>query len=104
MDILVKMANREVIMDLCGEVKFFVITSLSTLMDIFPQLCNSLVNLGFVKALKTTMNLQLGMIDLNEACIKALDRIVTENPPAVLKSGCIPGMLEQMDFYNAGTQ
>jgi len=50
------------------------------------------------------MNLQLGMLDLNEACIKALDRIVIENPPAVLKSGAIPGMLEQMDFYNIGTQ
>ena len=99
-----KMVNREVIMDLCGEVKFFAISSLTTLMDIFPQLCNSLVNLGFVKGLKNTMNLQLGMIDLNEACIKALDRIVVENPPAVLKSGAIPNMLEQMDFYNVGTQ
>lgn len=90
--------------DMCGEMKFFAISSLTTLMDIFPQLCNSLVNLGFVRGIKYTMDLQLGQIDLNEACIKALDRIVVENPPAVLKSGAIPALLEQMDFYGVNTQ
>ena len=105
MDTLIKIVNREVIMgDMCGEMKFFAISSLTTLMDIFPQLCNSLVNLGFVKAIKSAMDLQLGMVDLNEACIKALDRICMEHPAQVLKSGAVPPLLEQMDFYGIGTQ
>jgi hypothetical protein len=105
MDVLIRIVNREVIMgDMCGEMKFFAINSLTTLMDIFPQLCNSLVNLGYVKAIKFTMDLNLGMLDLNEACVKALDRIVLEHPAQVLKSGAIPSLLEQMDFYGVGTQ
>lgn len=37
MDVLIKIIKREVIMgDMCGEMKFFAIYSLTTLMDIFP--------------------------------------------------------------------
>ena len=92
--------------DLCNEVKFFAIQCLTTLMDIFPQVCNSLVNAGLVKGVTTCLRTFLGMgfIDLAEACIKAYERIVVENPPAVLKSGAIAFLLEQIDFLDMKLQ
>jgi hypothetical protein len=55
MDILVKIVNRDPITDLSNEVKFFAIQCLTTLMDIFPTLVNTMVNAGLVKGMTTVM-------------------------------------------------
>jgi len=90
--------------DLSNEVKFFIIQCLTTLMDIFPSLVNGLVNAGLVKAMTGVMQSSFGFIDLSEACIKAYEKIAAENPPAVLRSGAVGCILQQMDFFEVGTQ
>jgi hypothetical protein len=104
MDILVKIVNRDPITDLSNEVKFFTIQCLTTLMDIFPTLVNTMVNAGLVKGMTTVLQSSVGFIDLSEACIKAYEKISMENPPAVLKSGAVGVILQQMDFFEFGTQ
>ena len=73
-------------------------------MDIFPSLVNGLVNAGLVKGLVSVMESSFGFIDLTESCIKAFEKIVLENPPAVLKSGAVALILQQMDFLEIGSQ
>jgi len=46
----------------------------------------------------------MGFIDLSDACIKAYEKMAFENPPAVLKSGAIGIILQQMDFFEIATQ
>ena len=104
MDILVKIVTRDAITDLSNEVKFFAIQCLTTLMDIFPSLVNALVQAGLLKGMTNVMNNSMGFIDLAEACIKAYEKIAVENPPAVLKCGAVGSMLEQMPFFEMGTQ
>ena len=104
MNILVKIVTRDAITDLSNEVKFFAIQCLTTLMDIFPTLVNGLVNAGLAKGMATVMQSSIGFIDLSEACIKAYEKISQENPPAVLKSGAVGIILEQMDFFESSTQ
>lgn len=89
--------------DLSNEVKFFAIQSLTTLMDIFPSLVNGLVNAGLVKGLVSVMESSVGFIDLTESCIKSMEKIVLENPPAILRSGAVALILQQMDFLEMGT-
>ena len=103
-DILVKIVNRDALTDLSNEVKFFAVSCLTTLMDIFPSLVNSLVNTGLLKGMTQLMQNTMGFIDLAEACIKAYEKIALENPSAVLKSGAIGCVLQQMDFFEVGTQ
>ena len=103
MDILVKIVQRDPVTDLSNEVKFFAVQSLTTLMDIFPSLVNGLVNAGLVKGLVTVMEGSVGFIDLTEACIKSMEKIVLENPPAILRSGAVALILQQMDFLEMGT-
>ena len=103
-DILVKIINRDPLTDLSNEVKFFAIQCLTTLMDIFPTLVNTMVNAGLVKGMTTVLAQSVGFIDLSEACIKAYEKIAMENPPAVLKSGAVGMILQQMDFFEMGTQ
>jgi hypothetical protein len=68
-------------------------------MDIFPSICNSIVNHGAVKALCEVMERSLGFIDLNECCIKAFEKIALENPYAILTSGAMSLCLNMMDFF-----
>ena len=63
-------------------------------MDIFPSLVNSLVNAGIIKGMTSVMQQSMGFIELSDACIKAYEKIVQENPPAVLRSGAMPIILE----------
>jgi hypothetical protein len=58
-------------------------------MDIFPTLVNHLVSLGFVANLNIALQSSEGFIDLTEACIKSLEKIVLGNPNVVLKSGAL---------------
>jgi len=99
MDVLVKIINREMMSDLAPEVKYFAIQSLTTLMDIFPSLVNNLVNAGLVKGMTTVMQQSIGFTELSEACIKGIEKVVLENPAAVLKSGAIGVILEQVAFF-----
>ena len=103
-DILVKIVERDPMTDLSNEVKFFAIQAITTLMDIFPQLVNGLVNSGLVKSMTGVLQNSLGFIDLAEACIKAYEKIIHENPPAVLKSGAVGIILQQIDFFDISTQ
>jgi hypothetical protein len=73
-------------------------------MDIFPSLCNSLVNAGLVNGLTSALKNCVGFIELAEACIKALEKVVIENPPAILKSGAVECIIQQMDFFVVSTQ
>jgi len=68
-------------------------------MDIFPSLVNNLVNAGLVKGMTTVMQQSIGFTELSEACIKGIEKVVLENPPAVLKSGAIGVILEQVAFF-----
>jgi len=104
MDILVKILIRDPMTDLSNEVKFFAVQCLTTLMDIFPSLVNGLVNAGLVKGMTTVLQGSMGFIDLSEACIKAYEKIVVENPPAVLRSGAVACIFQQMDFFELATQ
>ena len=104
MDILVKIVSRDIVSDFSNEVKLFAVQCLSTLMDIFPSLVNGLVNAGLVKGLTTALKGGMQLIDLAEACIKAYEKIVVENPPAVLRSGAFASMLELKDFLDVATQ
>lgn len=104
MDILVKIVAREAVTDFSNEVKFFAVQCLTTLMDIFPSLVNGLVHAGLVTAMAALMQGSFGFVDLTEACIKAYEKIVMENPPAVLRSGAVAIMLQQMDFLETSSQ
>jgi len=46
----------------------------------------------------------MGIIDLTEACIKALEKISGENPHVVLTSGALNLSLGMMDFFENSTQ
>lgn len=103
-DTLVKIVNRDPLTDLSNEVKFFAVGCLTTLMDIFPSLVNGLVHAGLLKGMVSLMQNSMGFVDLAEACIKAFEKIAAENPPAVLRCGAVAGVLQQMDFFELGTQ
>ena len=45
----------------------------------------------------------MGFIDLNEACIKGIEKISTENPYAILTSGVMGLVLNMMDFFENTT-
>ena len=82
----------------------FAIQCLTNLMDIFPTICNTIVNHGGVKCLAEVLERSLGYIDLNEACIKGLEKISLENPYAILTSGALGICLNMMDFFEYTTQ
>jgi hypothetical protein len=73
-------------------------------MDIFPSICNSIINHGGVKCLCELLERSMGFIDLNESCIKAFDKISIENPYSILTSGALALSLNMMDFFEATTQ
>jgi len=73
-------------------------------MDIFPSVWNTIVNHGAVKAIAELLERSMGYIDLNEACIKCLDKISMENPYGILTSGTIGLLLNMMDFFEISTQ
>ena len=99
MEILVKLVVREPITDLCNEVKFFSISCLVSLMDIFPSLINSLINHGLVRGMTGVLQADMSLVEVGEACIKAFEKIVIENPGTVLKSGAIAILIERLDFF-----
>jgi len=82
----------------------FAIQCLTNLMDIFPNICNNIVKNGGVKFFAQVLERSMGFIDLNEACIKALEKISTENPHAILTSGAMNLVLNMMDFFEINTQ
>jgi len=41
----------------------------------------------------------MGFVEIGEACIKAFEKIVIENPGTVLKSGAVAIIIEQLDFF-----
>jgi hypothetical protein len=49
------------------------------------------------------MERSMGYIDLNEACIKAFEKISIENPYVILTSGAIYLCLTMMDFFEQST-
>lgn len=57
-----------------------------------------------MKCFAQVLERSLGFIDLNEACIKALEKISVENPSAILTSGSIGLVLNMMDFFEITTQ
>jgi hypothetical protein len=73
-------------------------------MDIFPNICNNIVTHGGVKCFAQVLERSMGFIDLNEACIKALEKISIENPYAILTSGAMGLVLNMMDFFEISTQ
>ena len=77
---------------------------LTNLMDIFPNICNNIVTHGGVKCFAQVLEQSMGFIDLNEACIKALEKISIENPHAILTSGAMNPVLNMMDFFEITTQ
>ena len=82
----------------------FAIQCLTNLMDIFPNICNNIVKNGGVKCFAQVLERSMGFIDLNEACIKALEKISTENPHAILTSGAMNLVLNMMYFFEINTQ
>jgi len=62
------------------------------------------VNAGLVKGMTTALQGSVGFAELSEACIKAYEKIVVENPPAVLRSGAVVCIFQQMDFFELSTQ
>lgn len=73
-------------------------------MDIYPNICNNIVTHGGVKCFAQVLERSMGFIDLNEACIRALDKISTENPHAILTSGAMGLVLNMIDFFEISTQ
>lgn len=73
-------------------------------MDIFPSICNSIINHGGVKCLCDLMERNIGFIDLSESCIKAFEKISSENPYTILTSGAMALCLNMMDFFEFTTQ
>lgn len=41
----------------------------------------------------------MDLVEVGEACIKAFEKIVVENPATVLKSGAIAILIERLDFF-----
>ena len=69
-------------------------------MDIFPTICNSIINHGGVKSICELLERSMGYIDLNEACIKAFEKISFENPYSILTSNALSLSLNMMDFFD----
>lgn len=101
---LVGIVKRDPLTDLSNEVKFFAVQCLTTLMDITPTLVNALVHAGLPKAMVDLIKNSLGFLDLAEACLRAFEKISMENPVAVLRSGAVAAVLEQVDFFELSTQ
>jgi hypothetical protein len=72
-------------------------------MDIFPNICNNIVTHGGVKCFAQVLERSMGFIDLNEACIKAIEKISIENPYAILTSGSMLLVLNMLDFFEFAT-
>lgn len=81
----------------------FATQCLTNLMDIFPNICNTIVTHGGVKCFALVLEQSMGFIDLNEACIKAIEKISIENPYAILTSGAMAPVLNMMDFFEITT-
>lgn len=81
----------------------FAIQCLTNLMDIFPNICNNIVTQGGVKCFAQVLERSMGFIDLNEACIKAIEKISNENPYAILTSGSMALVLNMLDFFEIST-
>jgi len=73
-------------------------------MDIFPTVCGTIVNHGAVKSITDVLERTMGFIDLNDACVKCMEKISLENPYAILTSGAIGLCLNMMDFFEIPTQ
>lgn len=73
-------------------------------MDIFPSVWNTIVNHGAIKCIAEVLERSMGFIDLNESCIKCLEKISLENPYGILTSGTIGLCLNMMDFFEISTQ
>lgn len=73
-------------------------------MDIFPTVCGAIVNHGAVKAVAEVLERSMGFIDLNDACVKCMEKISIENPYAILTSGSVGLFLNMMDFFEITTQ
>lgn len=82
----------------------FATQCLTNLMDIYPNICNNIVTHGGVKCFAQVLERSMGFIDLNEACIRALEKISTENPHAILTSGAMGLVLNMIDFFEISTQ
>ena len=82
----------------------FTINCLTTLMDIFQNIGGAVVAHGGVKSVTEILERTMGFIDLNETCIKFMEKISMENPNAILTSGAIPMILNMMDFFENSTQ
>ena len=82
----------------------FSIQCLTNLMDIFPNICNSIVTHGGVKQLAQVLERSMGFSDLTESCIRAIEKISIENPNAILTSGTMALVLNMMDFFEITTQ
>lgn len=59
---------------------------------------------GTVKTVSDILERTMGFIDLNEACIRCLEKISLENPNVILTSGALPLILNMMDFFENTTQ
>jgi hypothetical protein len=103
-DALTKIVARPPSTDLSNEVKLFAVQSLTALLDLFPGSVNQVVAGGLLPALQLVLQTSFSFVDLTEAVVKVLEKIVLENPPSVLRSGCLGSLAQQMDFLDANTQ
>lgn len=96
--------NQSLISDYLNlKIIVFVINCLTNLMDIFPSVWNTIVNHGAIKCIAEVLERSMGFIDLNESCIKCLEKISLENPYGILTSGTLGLCLNMMDFFENTT-
>ena len=106
MDSLCKHLNKDFMSDLGDDIKFNAIQCLTNLIDLYPNIVNHLVNVGLIKGLTNSVrsSFNTGFQDLTLVCIRAFEKVVSEAPHAVLRSGAIPLVLQSLDFFDTATQ
>ena len=77
--------------------------SLTQIMDILPNCCNTVVNCGGVKILVERIQ-HIEYIDVAEQAIKGLEKISTENPHSIVIAGGLGTMLNLIEFFDNTVQ
>lgn len=94
--------NQEALSDFSDEIKYNAIQCLTSLMDLFPNVVNYLINAGIVDGLSRAVksSFTTGFQDMTVSSVRAFEKIVHEAPSAVMRGGAMPIILQHLDFFD----
>jgi hypothetical protein len=86
-----------------GEIMLLGVRALCGLMEALPQSCATIIAAHGVEQLCAKL-LMITYVDVAEECIRAIHRLATEAPGAVLRDGGMAAVLTYLDFFAVSVQ